>query len=72
MHTINFMLKDIGKFPEHDACIASGQQICSWLYNSNNLHSIMREAIDGELVKWNATRFGMNYMFLDSMMKKKD
>ncbi|KAJ1270708.1 hypothetical protein BS78_06G072600 [Paspalum vaginatum] len=55
-HTINLMLKDIG----------------NWLYNSNNLHSMMREAIGGELVKWNATRFGTNYMFLESMLKKKD
>ncbi|KAJ1259661.1 hypothetical protein BS78_10G173100 [Paspalum vaginatum] len=71
-HTINLMLKDIGKWPEHDCCIRSAQRICSWLYNSNNLHSMMREAIGGELVKWNATRFGTNYMFLESMLKKKD
>jgi hypothetical protein len=25
-----------------------------------------------ELVKWNATRFGMNYMFLESMHHRKD
>ncbi|WVZ97014.1 hypothetical protein U9M48_042581, partial [Paspalum notatum var. saurae] len=36
------------------------------------LHSMMRQAIGGELVKWNATRFGTNYMFLESMFKKKD
>jgi len=71
-HTINLMLKDIGKWPEHDACIRSAQRICSWLYNSNSLHSMMREAIGGELVKWNVTRFGTNYMFLESMYKKKD
>ncbi|WVZ87005.1 hypothetical protein U9M48_033708 [Paspalum notatum var. saurae] len=71
-HTINLMLKDIGKWPEHEACIRSAQQICSWLYNSNSLHSMMRQAIRGELVKWNATRFGTNYMFLESMFKKKD
>ncbi|WVZ77634.1 hypothetical protein U9M48_025480, partial [Paspalum notatum var. saurae] len=71
-HTINLMLKDIGKWPEHEACIRSAQQICSWLYNSNSLHSMMRQAIGGELVKWNATRFGTNYMFLESMFKKKD
>ncbi|KAJ1280397.1 hypothetical protein BS78_04G229600 [Paspalum vaginatum] len=71
-HTINIMLKDIGKWAEHNACIESAQRICSWLYNSNSLHSMMRAAIGGELVKWNATRFGTNYLFLDSMMKKKD
>ncbi|XP_039808532.1 uncharacterized protein LOC120672275 [Panicum virgatum] len=71
-HTINLMLKDIGKCPEHDACIRSAQRICSWLYNSNSLHNMMREAIGGELVKWNVTRFGTNYTFLESMYKKKD
>ncbi|XP_039812046.1 uncharacterized protein LOC120675023 [Panicum virgatum] len=71
-HTINLMLKDIGKWLEYDACIRSAQRICSWLYNSNNLHSMMREAIGGELAKWNVTRFGTNYMFLESMYKKKD
>ncbi|WVZ55811.1 hypothetical protein U9M48_006422 [Paspalum notatum var. saurae] len=71
-HTINLMLKDIGKWDEHAACIKSAQDICSWLYNSNSLHSMMRQAIGGELVKWNATRFGTNYMFLESMFKKKD
>jgi hypothetical protein len=30
---------------------------------------MMRKAIGGELVKWNATRFGTNYMFLDSMYR---
>ncbi|WVZ69810.1 hypothetical protein U9M48_018539, partial [Paspalum notatum var. saurae] len=71
-HTINLMLKDIGKWPEHEACIQSVQKICSWLYNSNSLHSMMSQAIGGELVKWNATRFGTNYIFLESMFKKKD
>jgi len=71
-HTINLMLKDIGKWDEHAACIKSAQDICSWLYNSNSLQSMMRQAIGGELVKWNATRFGTNYMFLESMFKKKD
>ncbi|WVZ94087.1 hypothetical protein U9M48_040024 [Paspalum notatum var. saurae] len=69
-HTINLMLKDIEKWPEHEACIRSAQQICSWLYNSNSLHSMMRQAIGGELVKRNAIRFGTNYMFLESMFKK--
>jgi DNA modification methylase len=33
---------------------------------------MMKLAIGGELVKWNATRFGTNYMFLQSFMRKKD
>ena len=71
-HTINLMLKDIGEWPDHKACIESAKKICSWLYNSNSLHHMMKKAIGGELVKWNATRFGTNYMFLESIMRKKD
>ena len=32
----------------------------------------MRNAIGDELVKWNATRFGTNYMFLNSIYRKRD
>jgi hypothetical protein len=63
-HTINLMLKVIEEFPEHKAMIQAARKICRWLYYHNKLHAIMRAAIGGELVKWNATRFGTNYMFL--------
>ena len=33
---------------------------------------MMSKAIGGELVKWNATRFGTNYMFLETFLRKKD
>jgi hypothetical protein len=33
---------------------------------------MMRAVIRGELVKWNATQFGMNYMFLESMHRRRD
>jgi len=71
-HTINLMLKDIGQWSDHEAIIESAKKICSWLYNSNSLHYMMKLAIGGELLKWNATRFGTNYMFLQSFMRKKD
>jgi len=71
-HTINLILKDIGKWDDHKAMIQSAQYICQWLYNSNSVHSMFKSATGGELVKWNATRFGTNYMFLESFMKKKD
>jgi hypothetical protein len=41
----------------------------SLLHNHGQLNAMMRKAIGGELVKWNATRFGTNYMFLDSMYR---
>jgi hypothetical protein len=49
------MLKVIGEFLEHKAVIQAGRRICRWLYNHNKLHAMMRTAIGGELVKWNAT-----------------
>jgi hypothetical protein len=33
---------------------------------------MMRQAIGEELVRWNTTRFGTNYMFLESMFRRKD
>jgi hypothetical protein len=47
-------------------------RICHWLYNHNKLHAMMRQAIGGELMRWNATRFDTNYMFLESMFHRKD
>jgi hypothetical protein len=69
---INLMLKAIGEFPEHTAVIHAARRIYRWLYNHNKLHAIMRPAIGGELVKCNATRFGTNYMFLESMHHRRD
>jgi hypothetical protein len=66
------MLKDIEKWPPHEAMIQSTDRIYSWIYNSSSLHSMMWKAIEGQLVKWNATRFGTSYMFLESFMRRKD
>jgi hypothetical protein len=66
------MLKAIGEFLEHKAVIHAARRIYWWLYNHNKLHAMMRAAIGGELVKWNATRFGMNYMFLECMHRRRD
>jgi hypothetical protein len=71
-HTINLMLKSIGEFPDHKAMIEGARRICHWLYNHNRLHAMTRQTIGGELVRWNATRFGTNYMFLESMFRHKD
>jgi hypothetical protein len=68
----NLMLKSIGEFPDHKAMIKAARRICRWLYNHNKLHAMMRQAIGGELVRRNATRFGTNYIFLESMFRRKD
>ncbi|XP_037441083.1 uncharacterized protein LOC119309111 [Triticum dicoccoides] len=71
-HTVNLMLKDIGKFPEVDVIVKSAKQICRFFYNHNNLHDSMRKNVGGELIKPNATRFGTVFMFLESYLEKKD
>jgi hypothetical protein len=70
-HTINLMLKTIGDFSDHEAIIESAKSISRWLYNHGKLHAMMKNAIGGNLVKWNATRFGTNYLFLDSFLRRK-
>jgi hypothetical protein len=71
-HTVNLMLKDIAERYDHSATIKQCKQISSWLHNHGQLNTMMRNAIGGELVKWNATRFGTNYMFLDSIYRKRE
>ena len=71
-HTVNLMLKDIARRPEHGVMIKQCKRISNWLHNHGQLNTMMRDAIGGELVKWNATRFGTNYMFLESIYRKRD
>jgi hypothetical protein len=33
---------------------------------------MMKNIIGGNLVRWNTTYFGMNYLFLESFLKRKD
>jgi hypothetical protein len=66
------MLKSIEEFPDHKAMIEGVRRICRWLYNYNRLHAIMIQAIGGKLVKWNATKFSTNYIFLENMFHRKD
>jgi hypothetical protein len=71
-HSVILKLKSIGEFSDHKAKIEGARRICRWLYNHNRLHAMMRQAICGELVRWNATRFSTKYMFLESMFHHKD
>jgi hypothetical protein len=70
--TINLMLKTIGEFPDHKSVIDCAKLIARWLYNHGKLHTTMKNAIGGNLVRWNATHFGMNYLFLESFLRRKD
>jgi hypothetical protein len=66
------MLNIIGDFPDHKSVIDSEKLIARWLYNHGKLHMMMKNAIGGNLVRWNATHFGTNYLFLESFLRKKD
>jgi hypothetical protein len=71
-HTINVMLKTVGEFPDHESVIDSAKLIVRWLYNHEKLHTMMKNVIGGNLVRWNATHFGMKYLFIESFLRKKD
>jgi hypothetical protein len=66
------MLKMIGEFPDHESVIDSIKLIARWLHNHGKLHTMMKNAIGGNLVRWNATYFGTNYLFLESFLRRKD
>jgi hypothetical protein len=72
LSTINLMLKTITKFPDHESVIDSAKLIARWLYNHGKLHTMMKIAIGGNLVRWNAICFGTNYLFLESFLIRKD
>jgi len=71
-HTINLMLKDIGKFSEIDDIVSSAKKCTNFLHSHNRLHNEMKRRIGGEIVRWNATRFGTVFMFLQSLWERKD
>jgi hypothetical protein len=71
-YTINLMLKTISEFPDHESVINSVKLIARWLYNHEKLHMMMKNAIGENLVRWNATHFGTNYLFLESFLRRKD
>jgi hypothetical protein len=50
-NTINLMLKTIGEFPDHESIIDSANLIAKWLYNYGKLHTMMNNAIGGNLVR---------------------
>jgi hypothetical protein len=71
-HTVNLMLKDIGKFDDVANVVDSAKRICRFFYKHNRLHAMMREKIGGELIRWNATRFGTVFMCLQSFWDRQD
>jgi hypothetical protein len=50
-HTINLMLKTIGEFLYIESVNDSAKLIAKWLYNHEKLHTMMKNAIGGNLVR---------------------
>jgi hypothetical protein len=71
-YTINLMLKTISDLPDYEYVINNAKLIARCLYNHGKLHTMMKNAIGGNLVRWNATRFGTNYFFLESFLRRKE
>ncbi|WVZ97039.1 hypothetical protein U9M48_042604 [Paspalum notatum var. saurae] len=71
-HAINLMLKDIARFDEVDELLYGAKRMCRLFYKHNRLHAMMKEKIGGELVRWNATRFGTLFMFLRSFWERQE
>jgi hypothetical protein len=65
------MLKTIGEFPDHESIIDSAKLIARWLYNHGKLHTMMKTAIGGNMMRWNVTHFGTNDLFLESFLRRK-
>jgi hypothetical protein len=66
------MLKTIGDLPDHESVINSVKLIARWLYNHRKLHTMMKNAIGENLVRWNAIRFDTNYLFFESFLQRKE
>ncbi|PWZ08530.1 hypothetical protein Zm00014a_022984 [Zea mays] len=63
---------DISRFSEVSNVVDDAKRICRFFYNHNRLHAMMREKIGGELIRWNATRFGTVFIFLQSFWDRQD
>jgi hypothetical protein len=64
------MLKTISDFSDHESVIDSAKLISRWLYNHGRLHTMMKNVIGGNLVRWSVTHFGTNYIFLENFLRK--
>jgi hypothetical protein len=49
------MLKTIDDFSGYESVIDSAKLITRWLYNHGKLHTMMKNVIGRNLVRWNTT-----------------
>ena len=70
-HCIDLMFEDIGKRESVLDLITNARKINNFIYNHGWLLAIMRKVCGGDIVCPRATRFGTNYIALESLLKKR-
>ena len=69
-HWINLMFKDIGKITIVLELITNARKITNFIYNNGWLVAKMRKVCGGNIVRPGVTRFTMNYIALESFLKR--
>ena len=69
-HYIDLMFEDISKRDSVAQLIRNGRKITNFIYNHGWLLAKMRQVYGGDIVRPGAIRFAINYIALDSLLKK--
>ncbi|XP_066385011.1 uncharacterized protein [Miscanthus floridulus] len=70
-HTIDLMLKDIGKMPKVAATISKAKCLTVFLYAHTRVLDLMRKYLSRDLVRCGVTRFATTYLNLKSLLENK-
>ena len=70
-HCIDLMFEDIGKRDSVVQLIENGRKITNFIYNHGWLLAKMRQVCGGDIMLPRAIRFAINYIALDSLLKKR-
>ena len=70
-HCIDLMFEDIGKRATVSELITNASKITNFIYNHGWLLAKVRKVCDGDIVRPGATRFAINYIALESLLKKR-
>ena len=70
-HCIDLMFEDIGKRESVLDLIINARKITNFLYNHGWLLAKKRKIFGGDIVRPGATRFAINYIALESLLKKR-
>ena len=70
-HCIDLMFEDIGKRATLSKLITNARKITNFIYNHGWLLAKVRKVCGGDIVRPEATRFGTNYIALESLLKKR-